>query len=254
MALFAAALPFLAQAGVSLLGNALGQDKADRRGQQLLQQSRGPANVNSPFGSFSQNDVGDVTLGITSGQQNDLNNIRGTRAGLFGQVNDPEFIQNEVDRLRGIARPREDAVRASLRSQLFNRGRLGVGVGGGINGVMFNPELAALEEGLARADLSRVDQAFDTRSQLLGNISGLFNNEFGVNSQARSLAGVAAGLRPSQAGLSGVTAANQRAVNSNDAFFASLAQGVGNLDFDGIFDGGGSGNSGGVLGALGGLF
>lgn len=248
MALFAAALPFLAQAGVGLLGNALTQDDADERGQQLLQQSQGPSNITSPFGSFSRNDAGDVSFGVTAGQQNDLNNIRGTRAGLFGQVNDPNFIQNEVDRLRGIARPREDAVRASLRSQLFNRGRLGVGVGGGTTGMMFNPELAALEEGLARADSGRVDQAFDTRSQLLGDISGLFNNEFGLNSQVRSLAGVASALRPSNAGLAGVTAANKRSVDANDSFFASLAQGVGGLDF------GGGNSDGGVLGALEGLF
>lgn len=247
MGLFAAALPGLISAGVSLFGGSRGQDIADRRANELLAASQGPSRIDSPFGTFNRNDSGDISLGLTGNQQQDISNIRNLRGGLFEQLNDPEFVQNEVDRLRGISRPREDAVRASLRSQLFNRGRLGVGVGGGTTGMMFNPELAALEEGLARADLERVGLAQDRQSQIFGQFGSTFGLESGIFNDARSVAGIASALRPSNAGLSGVASAGQRAVDSNDAFFASLAQGIG-----GLF--GGQQTGGGVLGALEGLF
>jgi hypothetical protein len=251
----------LVSAGIGLLGNRLTQDDQDDRAQQLLQASQGPTSVTSPFGTFRRE--GDaITLGLTGGQQGDLNSIQGSRANLFGTFQDPEFIQSEVDRLRGIARPREDALRASLRSQLFNRGRLGLGVGGGTTGVMFNPELAALEEGLARADASRVDQARQEQTRQLGMIGGLFGLENNLNSQVARTAGIASAFRPSNAGLSGIASANQRAGDFNDAFFSTLGNAVSGFAFGGLGTGavatapGGQniGGAGGLLGTLRSIF
>jgi len=251
----------LISAGVGFLGQQLTQGDQDDRGQQLLSASQGPTSVNSPFGSF-QREGDAITLGLTGGQQNDLNRIRGSRANLFGTFQDPEFVQNEVDRLRGIARPREDALRASLRSQLFNRGRLGVGVGGGVAGQMFNPELAALEEGLARADMSRIDQARQEQGRQLGMIGGLFGLENNLNNQIARTAGIASAFRPSNAGLSGIASANQRAGDFNDSFFSILGNSIGGFA-GGLFGDSGQtqapgaqsvGSSQGVLGALQGVF
>jgi len=223
-------------AGVGLLGNLFGQDEADDRGEQLLAQSQGPSSVVSPFGTFLR-DGDSVNLSATPTQLTDLNRIRQGREGLFNTFNDPDFVQSEVDRLRGISRPREDALRASLRSQVFNRGRLGLGVGGGLTGNLFNPELAALEEGLARADMARISQARQEQNRQLGLLGGLFGLENDIFSQVSRNSGIAAGLRPSAAGLSGMAAADRRSMDANDAFFATLGNAVGGLNFGGIFGG-----------------
>lgn len=55
--------------------------------------------------------------------------------------------------------------RAAARGNLFAQGRLGVASGGGITG-RFNPELASIEEGIARANLAEQQTYTNLFSQL----------------------------------------------------------------------------------------
>jgi len=215
----------LALGGAGLL---FGQDSADTRAQEILQASR-PVSVRSPLGRFTVGDDGDLRLGLSRRQVGSLRNLQGLEGQLFGLLNDPDFVQSEVDRLRGIARPREDALRAQLRSQLFNRGRLGLGIGGGRTGEFFNPELAALEEAFAAEDTARVQAARGEQQRLLGNVFGLLGAQEDIRRQPLAAAQVGIAGRPSQAGLQGLGFAQARASNSIDAFFTSAAQSLGVL-------------------------
>lgn len=213
-------LPSVLSAGIGLLGSSRGQSRMDDYAQQALQATR-PLDVRSPLGSavFSRNDL---RLRLPGAISRDISGLRGLRGDYFGLLNDPNFIQTEVDRLRGIARPNEDALRASLRSRLFNQGRLGLGVGNGMTGGMFNPELAALEEGFARADAGRVDQARGEQQRLLGNVFGLLGQETDLRALPLQAAQIGIQARTPSSALGPLYGAQQYAGRANDAFFGGL--------------------------------
>ena len=150
------------------------------------------------------------------------------------------FINEEVQRLRDIARPREDALRAQVRSRLFNAGRLGLGTGGGLTPGTFQPELAALEEGLARADTGRVQAARQEQQRGLLNLLDIIQAQQSLSTlplQASQL-GVAAGAPAgATAGLLNAGNLNARGI---EGFFGSLARRIPTF-FDDDLTGGGQG-------------
>lgn len=240
---FGSILGGLASGAIGLLGSRRGQSGADDRAQAMLAASR-PVDVLGPFGMVDINEAGDFTISPSDRLGSLAAHLQGLSDPVFGLLSDPNFVGSEVNRLRSMAQPREDALRSQLRSQLFNQGRLGAGVGGGISGRMFNPELAALEEGLARADLARVGAARGEQQRLLGNLFGLLGAETDIRGLPLQQAQLSSAGRASSAGLTGLSAAAARAGNANDAFFGSLAQTIGELDFGSLFGGGGGGLSG----------
>jgi hypothetical protein len=258
MSIFGAILPSLISAGVGLIGGKKGQSQSDQYAQQMAQLAREPIDIMSPIGGAAYNaDQNLLRIGLAPALQQQAGQLGGLSQGIFGLLGDPGFfgnaldparISSEVERLRGIARPNEDALRASLRSQVYNRGRLGLGAGGGVTGQFFNPELASLEEAFARADMGRVDQATQRiqyeQQRQLGNLFGLLGAQTDILQSPMGLGQLSLMGRTPQAGLAGYGAAAARASNANDAFFGSLGQTLGGLDFGSLFGDSGGGLAG----------
>lgn len=283
-------------AGVSFLGSRLSQRQTERGSQAALAASS-PFSVSGPFGSSQvqgqqinqslgpelSNAFG-LFSGLTTGPQQSiqvpgLERPTETAAGLdrlavlLGNADVLPSEQQRLAELRNIARPGEERALASTRSQVFNQGRLGLGVGGGVTGAQFNPELASLQEGLARADLSRVQQArqdtiqdrarrFNEEFAAQGLFSGLrdeqrratelarldaergFRRRLASSAEARNILGVP--MRASQIGIAAAApqgiAAMQAApfaqgARSTESFFSGLGQGIAD---SGLFGGGGT--------------
>ena len=279
----------IGQAGIGLLGTQRGQDIADRYAD-LIRGASAPFSVSGPLGNASF-DAESQTLALqpgvgvgiggdggvsrmlahTQGANQYLSNIAETlrRPALLRAL---QPLDAEVNRLREQARPKENQLRAQVRSSLLNQGRLGLGAGGTRTGLFANPELAALEEGLANADLNRFDLARQNRdsdigtvmsllgldanilqSMLSGSMAGqeldLANQQLSLanrqltGNQALQSAQLGIQARTPASGLQGLFAAGQRAGNANDAFFTSLGSQVPNI-VGGLFNGqSGAGNS-----------
>lgn len=204
MALFGSLLG----SGLSALGGLLGQ-RSTERGSEAALQASAPMSIFGPFGGSQVGPQG-ITQSLSPELQQQFglfSNIAGGGGQMFGA--DPSTIrflqgrisnlmespgqrleQMEMDRLQTLrerAMPFEEQLRQQTRADLFNRGRLGLGIQGGVTGGFSQPELAALEEGLARADLARQESARSfaeqTRASRLAEASGLLSQFAGLGAQ-----------------------------------------------------------------------
>ncbi len=196
MGIFASIAAPLIGAGVSkLLGGSAA--RSQNAGAQAALAAAQPIRIGGPMGTF------DPSSGntILSAQFLDaLDSLKYERQRTFGRLEDPNFVQSEVQRLREMARPQEDQTRSALRDRLFAQGRLGAGRGGGRTGRLFNPETAALEEALANVDLQRVGAARGEQQRLLGNATSLIGAETALSDTALNMARIGIGGR-ADAGL-----------------------------------------------------
>ena len=159
--------------------------------------------------------------------------------------------------LREQAAPQEEGLLGATRANLLNRGRLGVlgNQAQAVTGAQVNPELAAISEGLARADLQRQlaaqDLAFRERGQAL--------QQFGIGAQqAQAIPTTAAniGLNARSTGRAPGrfdTGAAEFAAAPNALLAQLLSAGLGSfgsavsqqgLGLSGLFGGGGGGGTG----------
>lgn len=225
------------------------------------------------FGLFSQMAGLAGGDGSQFGPQSDL--IRMLQTSLIGQRNQSRqgVESRRLSDLRNRARPFEDELRQQTRAQVFNQGRLGLGRRGTLTGLNANPELAALEEGLARADLARQESATqfsDTRRAnninetlgLLSSLAGLgtqgLQNQFGASQAA--LGALQPAFAQTQLGIQGRTPLDNLAITRNiqrtgsatdpsvaaqqrargvESFFAGLGGGIADSSFGGGGGGGG---------------
>jgi hypothetical protein len=217
MAFFAPIIGAAISGGLGLLGQSRAE-KAQRRAQEQAIAANQPRNVTGPFGFSRIGPGGGLTLGLSPELQSTLGQIQAGQGNFAGSLTDPNFVQNEVERLRAIAAPRENALRSSLRSRLFNRGRLGLGTTGALSGQI-------------------VDLA-NAQSQVMGLPNQLANLSFG----ARTPASLAAGYQD----------IGRQQARFNESFFGSLGSAL-SPAIGGLFGGGGSvgGGASGMLGRAG---
>ena len=230
----------LISGGLGLLGGRKAKGNLEEALAAMQQMSR-PIDITGPFGfsRFNEDDE-QIETGLSDSLAQALGQL-GTGRGLFHEsLIDPDFITNEVDRLRTIARPRENQLRNELRSRLFNRGRLGLGTGDTLTGQFANPETAALEEAFARADAARIDQARGIRQQELGNFLGLLGAEQNLSLLPLEATRVGIAARPQSAALQGARDIGQQGARFNESFFGSLGENIGGI-FGDLFGGGSSG-------------
>ena len=268
-------------AGVSLLGSGLSRRESERGTQAAMQASQ-PRNLFGPFGSVTTGEGG-----MTSALGPELQQAMGLFSGMLtpGALVNPtlqkvldvqlsNFMRSGTDRdmmnaadqrlmlLRNRARPAEADARAAARNRVFSQGRLGLGVGGGQTNARFNPELAALEEGLARADIVRQDQALnlalgdrDRQFRELMGLQGLFSGlrtedlsrQLAASNQVQQInripleatrVAIGSQLPPAIAAMQAQPFF--QGARSTESFFSGLGQGI--ADFGGgLFGGGGGG-------------
>lgn len=249
----------LVSAGAGLLGNAIA-GKQERRGAGAALEASRPYSVTSPFGSALFGD-GTLDLSLEPELANAFRraNLQGRRAlSLLNNTNFQQREENELERLRRLRAPQIDEARSRLQSQLLSRGRLGLGRGGGLTGGLFNPETAALEEAIARAQLGDIAAARDfaraDERHLLAQAQGLFGVSSQIGSRPLRAAhlGILASTPAAIAAMQGTPYANQAA--GTRGFFGGLAQGIGGLSFGGspglpptTFGGGLSNSAGGLF-------
>lgn len=199
--------PLIGSATQSIFGRLAGGQRD--RGADAAMAAGGARNIAGPIGGF---DAGSGRVILSAQFQNLMDQLKVERQQTFGLLNRPNFIEDEVGRLRELAAPFEAAREASTRSRLFNSGRLARARGGGRTGALFNPETAALEEALLQADLERVGAARNEEQRLLGNALALSQGELNVNDAAMNLARIGTGsaLSPALAALA-AGGANTRA-------------------------------------------
>ena len=247
-------------AGVSLLGSGL-SNRSSRRGSQAALAAMQPQIIsateleNSLSPRFQTNlgllqsivDPGETMFIPPNLHQESILRLRDTIR------EDPRNLEASfLSRLRQRAGPGEAQARAQARARVFNQGRLGLLTGGGVTG-RFNPELASLEEGLARADLQRQDLAFDmarrdqaTRvgmdQMLLGLLSGLrqerLSGRLAASAEQRAIHGVPRVFMPSPAAGQFAAAPHLQQARSTEGFFSGLGQGIAD---SGLFNFGGGG-------------
>lgn len=250
---------FLSSIAGPLIGGAfglLGDKKAEREvrsGSQAALQAQAPISFSGVGGQalFSGDTLGTSfagtpSFGTTFNQasqlsQNALGSLLGTS--FLGRE------QDEFNRLQRLRQPSIDAARAGLQERLINRGRSGFARGGGLSGQLFNPESAALEEAILRAQLQDIGAA---RQFSLGEQEFLLNQGRLAQNMAQSVAGFP--LQAAQIantgrinpGIAALQAApNQVAARSTSGFFNSLGNTIGGAAGD-FFGGGSSG--GGLFG------
>ena len=221
---------------VGLLGQKLGNDDREEAAEKAFQRSR-PISVSGPGGASTFEDDS-LNLSLNPQLERFQQGLGGAAESALGNLRGMDFQGREaaeLNRLRTLRRPEIDKARAALQSRLVARGRTGLGIGGGLSGNLFNPESAALEEAILRADLGDIGAArgFSQQEQnfLLGQVGGLSGIQQDVLGGPEALGALSVGGAPSAAvstlqAQPGFTAANQR----ND-FFASLGQGIAGTDF-----------------------
>ena len=206
-------------AGISLLGNKLG-GSSDRRASQAalaeMESSRRYIPPELESGLFRAAKVARGALDTA---------VEFNKGGIEAMTN------RELERLQAMRQPMIDRSRAQLQSRLLARGRLGVGVGGGRTGGLFNPETAALEEAILGAQLGDIGaartMATNEANRLLNSSMGLFRTAYPLIDPGRQVA----------PGFAAMPFANQ--ASSTRGFFGGLAQGLGGMDFGGVFGGSG---------------
>ncbi len=243
----------LISGGLGLLGQSRAE-KAQKRAVEASVQEVAPRNVTGPLGFSQVGADGGLTLGLSPELQTTFGQLGQGRNNFASSLTDANFIPDEVARLREISAPRENELRSSLRSRLFNRGRLGLGTQGAVSGANVNPELGALEEAFARADLARVGQARDNRQQDISNFLGLAGAQSQLASLPNQLGNLSVASRtPSQVASGHLGVGNQQA-RFNESFFGSLGSGIGQAvgGLGGAFAGGApAGSASSVLDRLG---
>lgn len=164
--------------------------------------------------------------------------LRGQFGELLGDAAGEEFdieslIASEISRGRSAAAPQAEALRSSARGRLFGSGRLGLGAGGGVAGAPFQPELAALEEGFARADSSIVDQAINRgfavqtgnradRSDLVSQVLALLSSEMGLAGLPAQFGQLGINARPPAQAVQGTLDAGDTRQAASEGFFGKL--------------------------------
>lgn len=216
----------LISGGLGLLGSKKAKGNLEEALAQMQQMSR-PLDISGPFGfsKFNEDDRS-IETGLSPSLDRAMGQLGTGRDIFHGALTDPNFVVNEVERLRGIAAPRENALREELRSRLFNRGRLGLGTNFTQTGGFANPETAALEEAFARADSSRIDQARDIRQQELGNFLGLLGAEENLSTLPLQATAIGIQARPPSAAYQGAAAIGNQQARFNESFFGSLGSGI----------------------------
>jgi len=229
-----ALLGSLLGAGVSLLGSKLG-NKQQQSGVNQALQAGGPFNVSGPFGRAKFKD-GKLSVGLSGNTRSGFNQAGALGAGALGQLGSTDFLgreQDEFDRLQQLRQPGIDRARSGLQSQQFNRGRLGLGVGGGLSGRLFNPETAAQEEAIMRTQLGDIGAARQSSQQdqnfLLGQAGGLFGLQGQLGQQGLQQAQLGIGAR-NPAALAGLAAQpGFSRARTTEGFFGSLGNSIGGL-------------------------
>lgn len=235
-----------------LIGGILGREGDDRAARNVDQSSQailaagGPFNVSGPGGQAGfQDGTLTTSFGGSPGFANVFNQANMVAQQNLGALSGgADFFgreQAEFERLQRLRQPSIQAARAGLQERLFNRGRSGFGRGGGLSGNLFNPESAALEEAILRAQTGDIREARNLSQQ---------DQEFLLN-QGRVAQGISQGVAsfPLQQAQLGINARNPFAgaagqgdlvrARSNQGFFNSLGNTVGGLDFGGLFNQGG---------------
>lgn len=227
----------------SLLGGAIGlfgQSRADdareEAADKAFQRSQ-PISVTGPGGASTFED-GQLNLSLNPQLQRFQQGLGGAAEGALGSLRGMDFQGREtaeLDRLRTLRRPQIDQARAALQSRLVNRGRTGLGIGGGLQSGLFNPESAALEEAILRTDLGDIGAArgFSQQEQnfLLGQAGGLSSIQQDVLRGPESLGALSVGGRPSGAVSALQAQPGFARANNTENFFAGLGQGIANTDF-----------------------
>ena len=227
---------------VSGIFGSLGSKSASRQESQAVQtaqQAANPLSVFSPTGySVFDADNQRIMTGLNQQLGTGLTRSSTLANRALGNYFWDDFggkstanVQREVGRLGQLRAPSIANARASLQSQLLNRGRLGLGVGGGLSGRAFNPEVAGQEEAILRAQLGDIgyaqDRARQRKQDLLWEATGLFNLSSGISGVAgRDAAlGIAARVPGSIAALQAQPGFNQGASTRN--FFSGLGTTLG---------------------------
>lgn len=228
----------------------IGNDKAYGQEQAAAQAARTAANPVSVFGpggnAVFRPGSNSYKLSVPDRFQkaSDAGILGGRRAlDQYEAFNPAGYDVNaEVRRLRKLRAPDIAQARSQLQSQLLSRGRLGVGVGGGRTGGLFQPETKALEEAILNSQLSDISSAqdramqrealdYDREGQLLANAQGLFNigGALQGGGQGAAQLGVQARLPTGIAALQATPGNNQ--ASSTRGFFS----GLGATDWGSIF-------------------
>ena len=264
--------------GISLLGSALSKKQAQGAGQAAFQGAQGqsmpmrtthdPRFITGQMQEDALSPQQRHNMGIFQGQVDPgesfflpphLQQQAFQRLENLGQEDLGDLENQFFSRLQNQARPGEERLRASTRANVFGQGRLGLSVGGGQTGA-FNPELASLNEGLARAQFGRRDTArsmaerdqsrrFGIDSGLIGILSGLRQerqrSQLAASGEQRALMRTPQAFFDTtrdqmfsnpQAGQ--LARAGMQGARSTESFFAGLGQGVAD---SGFFGGGSTG-------------
>ena len=151
-------LPSIASAATgSLVSGFFGSRAADKQREQAVQLLSGTSQ--SPFGSIVRSTSGDIraTLSPELQAEFDRNLALADAAGKrFSAFDRPAAEARARARLSRKIEPQMEEAEATLRNQLYQRGRLGVGTGTGAN-----PEMKALLEAQNEARLAQVEASED---------------------------------------------------------------------------------------------
>ena len=221
-------------AGLGFLGTRLASNQEQGAVNRALQLAN-PVSVAGPTGLASFSD-GLLTLGLTPQLQQAFNQAGASGLSALNTLGGANFATreaNELARLQALRQPQIDAARASLQSQLANRGRLGVGAGGGITPGLFNPESAALEEAIARTQLSDIAAARDFSQQEQSFLANQARDLIGIGNQIQqplqqnALLGIQSRLPSALAGLAAQPGFNE--ANTTRGFFSGLGNTLGGI-------------------------
>jgi len=238
-----AILSSLISGGLGLLGNKIAGNQLQGGANAALNAVQ-PREVRSPLGNLDTNDGKlNVSLpGQLGGIFSQANTLGARSLSDLGSMDFRGREASELERLQTLRRPEIDRARSQLQSQLLNRGRIGLGVGGGVSKGLFQPESAALEEAIMRTQLGDIGAARQFSQQEQGFLQNQAQGLFGIG---RGIAGGALGA--ASLGLAGRNPQGIAALQSRPGaaqgsslggFFSGLGSSLGNQDFSGVFGGG----------------
>lgn len=189
--------------GLGLIGELIGGGEREEGVEAALEASR-PISVTGPTGRAMFDEANrQFNLSLHPELRERLDELRAVSGGVLTDLGATDFAGREaaeLDRLRTLRQPQIDQARSQLQSRLLARGRLGVGVGGGLGGRLFQPETAALEEAILRSDLGDIGAAREfargDERFLLQQLQGLMGLESDIRSSPERLAGIGIQARP----------------------------------------------------------
>jgi hypothetical protein len=220
--------------GIGQMGNSRARGYDQQAAQAQLQAMR-PFGTSGLFGS-SEFDEEENNLAFNLSDPRRSATDAAIRAGTqnlsaLNSMNFGEREQAELGRLRSLREPQIRRAREALMARQLSRGRLGLGVGGGRTGGLFNPQTAALEEAVLSADLGDIGAArqFSQQEQgfLQNQASGLFNtaNQIGQPLLSQAALGIQARGGAAAGQAAGQPFQNQAA--NTRGFFSSLGTTLG---------------------------